>query len=64
VHYIGTIADKTDQLREAKKAMAGGRPLTLAQVASRMGVILATTEHELQLAYVASTIQSVHFITV
>lgn len=48
VHYLGTIADKTDQLREVKKAKTLA---PLAETAEAMAKVVATARLELQLAF-------------
>eukprot|EP00039_Didymoeca_costata_P026790 m.16658 g.16658 ORF g.16658 m.16658 type:complete len:817 (+) comp5762_c0_seq2:461-2911(+) len=46
IHYLGTIADKTDELRQVKY-----QELELEEKAERMGVIIATARLELIQAY-------------
>ena len=48
VHYLGTIADKTDQLREVKKSAAMA---SLAETADAMARVVATAQLELQQAF-------------
>ena len=56
VHYLGTIADKTDQLREVKKT-AGST--SLAETAEAMARVVATAQLELQRAFMRALCSTV-----